>query len=146
MISIAAQLIDRITKEAQEAYPNECCGLLAGMGNFEGAVTITQVRTSANLAKGSTRDHFEVDPKVHFDLIRELEGTNEHIIGHYHSHPNHPARPSQEDLKMAFEPKLLWLIVGLDESHINEVTVHRISKDTKAFQEMPFTIVAKEHR
>jgi proteasome lid subunit RPN8/RPN11 len=146
MISIAAQLIDQITKAAQEAYPNECCGLLAGMGNLDGAVSITQVRTSANLAKGSTQDHFEVDPKVHFDLIRELEGTNEQIIGHYHSHPNHPARPSEEDLKMAFEPKLLWLIVGLDESHIYEVTVHRISNDTMVFQEMPLTIVTKEHR
>ena len=146
MISIATQLIDQITKAAQEAYPNECCGLLAGTGDLDCAVSITQVRTSANLAKGSTQDHFEVDPKVHFDLIHELEGTNEQIIGHYHSHPNHPARPSQEDLKMAFEPKLLWLIVSLDESDINEVTVHRISNDTKAFQEMPFTIVAEEHR
>ena len=146
MISIAAQLIDLITKAAQEAYPNECCGLLAGMDNLDGAVTVTQVRASANLATGSTRNHFEVDPKVHFDLIRELEGTNEQIIGHYHSHPNHPARPSEEDFKMAFELKMLWLIVGLDESRINEVTVHRISDDTTAFQEMPLTIVVKEHR
>ena len=104
------------------------------------------MRTTANLAKGSTRDRFEVDPRVHFDLIRELKGTNERVIGHYHSHPNHPARPSEEDFKMAFEPKLLWLIVSLDGSHINEVTVHRINNDTTSFQEIPITIIVEEHQ
>ena len=146
MISIAARLIDQITQAAQKAYPNECCGLLAGTGNLDGALTITQVRTSTNLAKGSTRDHFEVDPRVHFDLIHELEGTNERVIGHYHSHPNHPARPSEEDLKMALDPKLLWLIVGLDESHINEVTMHKIKVDTATFQEVSLVVVVEDHQ
>jgi proteasome lid subunit RPN8/RPN11 len=146
MISIAARLMDQITQAAQESYPNECCGMLAGTGDLDGAVTITQVRTSPNVAAGSTRDHFEVDPMVRFDLMRELENTDERIIGHYHSHPDHPARPSEEDLKMAFEPELLWLIIGLEDSRINEVTAHRINADATAFQGMSLTIEVEDHQ
>ena len=146
MISIAARLMDQITQAAQESYPNECCGMLAGTGDLDGAVTITQVRTSPNVAAGSTRHRFEVDPKVRFDLMRELENTDERIIGHYHSHPDHPARPSEEDLKMAFEPELLWLIIGLEDSRINEVTAHRINADATAFQGMSLTIEVEDHQ
>ena len=145
MISIATWLVKEITQAAKKSYPNECCGLLAGTGNLDGAVTITKVRASSNVAKGSIKNHFEVDPKVHFEFIHELKGTDQRVIGHYHSHPNHPARPSEEDLKMAFDPKLLWFIISLDQSSINEVKVYKINESTAAFQEMSFAIVVEGH-
>jgi len=145
MISIAARLMDQLTQAAQDAYPNECCGMLAGTGDLDGDLVITRVQTSTNVAEGSTRDRFEVDPKVRFDLMRELEGTDERIIGHYHSHPDHPAKPSAEDLKMAFEPELLWLIIGLEDSRISEVTAHRINALHTAFQELSLTIDVEDH-
>lgn len=145
MIYIATRLVKEITQAAEKSYPNECCGLLAGTGNVDEVVTITQVRTSSNVAKGSIKYHFEVDPKVHFELIHELEGTDQRVIGHFHSHPNHPARPSEEDLKMAFDPKLLWFIISLNQSRIDEVKVYKIDESTAAFQEMSFTTVAEDH-
>ena len=69
---------------AAAAYPNECCGLLAGSG-LE-VVTVTLVRQSANLAV-NRKTEFAVDPQMQFDLMRELRGTPYHIVGHYHSHP-----------------------------------------------------------
>lgn len=146
MISIPTRLIREITMAAKKAYPNECCGLLAGTGSLGGLVSVTKVRTSPNIATGSVKNHFKIDPKVHFDLIHELEETNERIIGHYHSHPNHPAKPSEEDLKMAFDAKLLWLIISLDENRIREVKVHKVSNSTTTFQEVPFIVAVEDYQ
>lgn len=140
MISVNAQLIKEISQAAKRAFPSECCGLLAGTGNLKTHVTITQVRASKNIAVCSTNRRFEVDPKVHFDFIHELKGTRERVVGHYHSHPNHSARPSEIDLKMAFDPKMLWLIISLDENYIREVRAHKISSSGKSFQEVPLII------
>ena len=141
MISVKAQLIEKITLAAKIEFPSECCGLLAGTGNLNTHMNITRVRASKNLAKNSSNDRFEVDPKVHFDLIRELEGTSEKVVGHYHSHPNHPAIPSKEDFKMAFDPKMLWVIISLDEDCIKEVRAHKINSSGLAFQEVPLNVI-----
>ena len=146
MISIASQTIKKITYEAKKAYPDECCGLLAGIVSLNGAVTITQLRPSTNVAKATNRRNFEIDPKVHFDLIHELRGTKERIIGHYHSHPNYPARPSEKDLKRALDPQLLWLIISLDESRINEVKLHQLNDKTATFYEVPLLIIEKSQQ
>ena len=145
MIVVDARLIEEITQAAKKAFPHECCGLLAGTGNINRLVTITQVRASSNIALGSTRNRFEVDPKVHFDFIHALEGTKERIVGHYHSHPNHQAIPSEEDLKMAFDPKMLWVIISLNENRIKEVRAHKINQSGRAFQGVPL-IVSRDHQ
>ena len=145
MISVNAQLIKEISQDAKRAFPSECCGLLAGTGDLNTNVTITQVRASTNIALGSTNDRFEVDPKVHFDFLHELKGTKERVVGHYHSHPNHSARPSEKDLKMAFDPKMLWVIISLDENRIKEVRAHKINNSGMAFQEVPLIIIEEHH-
>lgn len=140
MITIAAALMDQITQAAERAYPDECCGMLAGIDEADGGVRISRVAASANVAEGRQRDRFEVDPKVRFDLMRQIEGGPERIIGHYHSHPDHPARPSEHDVKMAFEPDLLWLIIGLKDGRTTNVTAHKIVEEQAAFQEIPLTV------
>lgn len=140
MIKIAANLMNQIVKAAEDAYPHECCGLLGGHGDLDGTIVITRVQPSDNVSEEGTRDRFEVAPKVRFDMMRDLEGTSERIVGHYHSHPDHPARPSEHDLKMAFEPDLLWLIVGVEKGRHAATTAHRVDEEATAFQEVPLNI------
>ncbi len=140
MISVKNQFIKEISESARRAFPDECCGLLAGKGDIDDQLTITQLRASTNLTTSSPRVRFEVDPKVHFNFIHELEGTNERVIGHYHSHPNQPARPSKQDLKMAYDPKMLWVIISLDANGIKEVRAYRIIESLANFQEIPLFI------
>ena len=97
MISIPQTFLKEIVDEAEAAYPKECCGLLVGRDNGAGALVITRVVISDNLAQGSGHDRFEVDPQVRFNVMRELDEhaaikrPRHRIIGHYHSHPNHPS-------------------------------------------------------
>lgn len=96
---------------AENAYPAECCGLLAGTG--EASLTLTQVVNAANIATDPQRQ-FTIDPQVHFDLLRRLRGTGERVIGHYHSHPNGITGLSRQDVAMADDPNAVWVIIALD--------------------------------
>jgi len=133
VITLSPAHLRTITEAAEDAYPRECCGLLAGRDDKDG-VSVTRVVASRNLSASDTRDSFEVDPKVRFDLMRNLEttasGTQERIIGHYHSHPNHPPLPSDRDIDMAYEPDLVWLITGVDDGRATETTAHLLNRDT----------------
>src|SRR3546814_383617 len=94
------------------AVTGECCGWGGGAG-----VNVTRIWAAAHLDPAP--DRFELDPAVHLRVQRELRGTAERVIGHYHSHPNGLAEPSAVDLAAAaHDPRMLWLIAGCDGRHV----------------------------
>jgi proteasome lid subunit RPN8/RPN11 len=139
VIRISPSHCKDITAQAEWAYPYECCGLLAGVISPDGTITVTRVVASANTMiehhtapnDQSGRDSFEIDPQVRFDLMRALADTSETIVGHYHSHPDHPARPSERDLDMAFEPELVWLIVSVRTGQATVPQAWRLNRDSR---------------
>ncbi len=138
-LSIPRSLLAAVKAEAEAAYPRECCGLLVGLDTPQGT-RITASHPSANLAEGSGRDRFEVDPQLRFDLMRALEGGPERIVGHYHSHPDGPPAPSVTDLAMAWEPEFFWLITAVAGTRAGAVTAHRIDPATGRFAEIALVI------
>lgn len=137
MIVIPPRLLSQIARFAEHAYPEECCGLLIGRGDDAARIAVTRVAASRNVAEGRERDSFEVDPKLRFDLMRELSDGPWRIVGHYHSHPDHPARPSARDTEMAWEPDLLWVIVSVTDGRAGEVTAHLFDSEQGRFREIP---------
>ena len=142
MIALPPSLLKRIVDAAEAAYPEECCGLLVGRTDASGGRVVTRVEASPNVVEGGTRDRFEVDPQLRFDLLRALEGGPERIIGHYHSHPDHPAQPSERDLEMAWEPDLVWLIVAVEKGRATRITAHLMDRDAGRFREIRLTTPA----
>jgi proteasome lid subunit RPN8/RPN11 len=143
MIKLSTSALKKITDAAVQAYPHECCGLLAGRRYSDASSSVSCVVASPNVAAGKTHDSFEVDPQVRFDLMRKLDdaGSGEEIIGHYHSHPNHPAQPSARDLAMAYEPDLIWVIVAVQNGQATETTAHVLEADGSQFQQIPLSII-----
>lgn len=143
MIRIPPPMLDAIKAAAEAAYPDECCGLLVGRDAGAGAVEVTAVEPSPNEAAGDHADSFEVSPQLRFDVMRELDRKNagaaepERIVGHYHSHPDHPAEPSARDLKMAFEPDMVWVIVGVDNGRALAPRAHKLDEAAGRFREIP---------
>jgi proteasome lid subunit RPN8/RPN11 len=76
-------------------------------------LTVTKVLPSVNQDPAGGARAFEVDPALILTWHKRLRGTPERILGHYHSHPDEPARPSATDLARAWEPGMIWLIVGV---------------------------------
>ncbi len=134
MLRIPAALLRLVTDAAEAAYPDECCGLLAGRIEADGGAVVTRIVPSANVASPRRQDRFEVDPKVRFELMRALAGGPERLIGHYHSHPDHAAEPSAHDLAMAFEPELLWVIVAVADGRAGDVRAFLLDPGARAFR------------
>ncbi len=136
MILLARPLLKQIVDAAEAAYPDECCGLLVGRSEASGDLVISRVAPSANVAEGGTRDRFEVDPQLRFDLMRQLADGDEQIVGLYHSHPGQSAQPSARDLDMAWEPGLLWLITAVLDGQALHTTAHMVDAGGSRFREV----------
>ena len=147
MIVVPRPLLKSICDLAEAAYPRECCGLLIGRGDRPATVTVTRIAESENVADGPGHDRFEVDPQVRFDVMRELgliaDGgaavvvpTAERIVAHFHSHPDHPAQPSQTDLDMAFEPEMIWLITAVEGGRAAQTTAHLLDPSLGRFRQL----------
>jgi len=106
MIRIPREIVDEIVKQAKSELPNEACGLLAGKG------IEVQSRFALTNADASP-EHFTFLPAEQFQVLRSARAEGLDILANYHSHPATPARPSQEDIRLAFDPNILYVIVSL---------------------------------
>ncbi|HEY9081559.1 M67 family metallopeptidase [Magnetovibrio sp.] len=144
MIHFSPSQLQEIRAHAERAYPFECCGLLVGTRGGGDSVTVTRVVSSDNVridADGSGgRDRFEIDPQVRFDVMHALRGTDEDIVGHYHSHPDHPAEPSVHDIAMAFEPDMVWLIVSVVQGQSRDARAWKLNRDSDAVNDVTLIV------
>ncbi len=107
MIKITANVVAGLISHAKDKAPIEACGYLAGKDD----VIILQYRMK-NM--DASEAHFSLDPKEQFDVVKDMRKRGFSLAGVYHSHPLSPARPSQEDLKLANDPDLSYVIVSLN--------------------------------
>ena len=105
-MKITKNALEAITAHAKKESPIEACGYLAQ----EGCI-ITRHYELANIDRSP--EHFSFDPKEQFAVFRDARSNGLEIRAVYHSHPAAPARPSAEDIKLAFDPDLSYVIVSL---------------------------------
>jgi proteasome lid subunit RPN8/RPN11 len=140
-VVLPAELLETMTDAAENSYPDEACGLLVGTVKPNGVVLVSSIEPAPNVATGSRSDRFEVDPRVRFALMRRLRGGAECLIGHYHSHPDHPALPSRRDLEMAFEPDFIWLIISVIKGRAANTTAHIPDPAAGGFRRIDLRII-----
>ncbi|HLP04957.1 MAG TPA: M67 family metallopeptidase [Paludibacter sp.] len=106
MIKLPAYIYDGIVAQAYAELPNEACGLLTGKGN---EVVKQHIMTNVD----RSNEHFSFDPAEQFQVLRAARSEGLEIVANYHSHPGTPSRPSVEDIRLAYDPDILYLIVSL---------------------------------
>jgi proteasome lid subunit RPN8/RPN11 len=92
---------EQLRRHGEETYPYECCGVLVGEIDNDGAKVVQAVVRCGNQRSDSPHNRYEVDPRELVRIQREARARAEDILGFYHSHPDHPARWSQTDLSEA---------------------------------------------
>lgn len=119
-----------IRRHGTETYPNECCGALISVGG-----TIVEAFALPNTTSAGARRRFLIGPddyRLAEARARERGGA---LAGFYHSHPDHPARPSEHDLAQAW-PNLLYIIVSVNGGTPGDLRSWRLLEDRSGFQEI----------
>jgi len=106
MIAIKKDVLDQIIAHAKKDLPNEACGYLAGNDNM---VTHSYQLTNVD----HSPEHFSFDPSEQFTAVKDARNKGLQILANYHSHPETPSRPSQEDIRLAYDPEIGYVIVSL---------------------------------
>ena len=128
-IAVSQAVDDAIRRHGEETYPHECCGALVG---HAGRVTATV--PLPNTTEEGPRRRFLVRPsdyRMAEGRATELSGE---LLGFYHSHPDHPARPSQYDLDHAW-PTFAYVIVAVAAGRAGDMTVWWLKDDRSSFEE-----------
>ncbi len=118
MIRITQDVADDMIEHSRKDTPIEACGYLAGKNGI-----ITKSFRMTNI--DNSPEHFSFSPEEQFDVVRKARSEGLEIMANYHSHPVTPARPSQEDINLAYDPDISYLIVSLagDKEDIKSFTI-----------------------
>lgn len=105
---------------ARAGAPIEVCGILGGK---ESAVSAIRPMTNAD----ASHEHFMMDPREQFSAVKALRAEGLEVLAVYHSHPATPARPSEEDIRLARTPGVSYVIVSLADPSAPEVRSFKIA-------------------
>lgn len=107
-LNIPNDIFKQMVEQAKAASPIEACGILAGKNG-----------TAEKLYKMTNADqsnyHFTMVPEEQFKVVKDIRAAGLEMQAVYHSHPESPARPSAEDIRMAFTPNTIYVILSLQQ-------------------------------
>lgn len=134
MIIIDPEVRKAILEDGIAAFPDECCGFLLGKENPTGHRSITGILVVNNAKEGDKRRRFEIAP---LDYIRAEQYAEEQellLLGVYHSHPNHPAIPSEHD-RVAAQPFFSYVILSVLEGRPDALRSWRLNAQQQFVEE-----------
>ena len=118
-----------IRAHGRTAFPHECCGALLGRDGV-----VHEAFALPNTTEEGPRRRFLVRPDDYRAAERRARETGLELLGFYHSHPDHPARPSQYDLDHAW-PSFSYVIVSVMAGEDKVMSSWRLKDDRTAFEE-----------
>lgn len=135
MLKLSADIREAIIRQAVQELPNESCGYLAGVGD--------EIREGIPMINvDHSPEHFSFDPAEQFQALKTARSKELSLIAVYHSHPETPARLSEEDIRLANDPRIVYIIVSL-AGDAPEIRGYRVNN--KEVTEVPIQIIEGEH-
>jgi proteasome lid subunit RPN8/RPN11 len=128
-IQTTETVVDAIARHGAETYPHECCGALIEIDG-----EIVDAWALPNTTMEGARRRFLVSPADYRAAEARADATGGTLAGFYHSHPDHPARPSQHDLDHAW-PTLSYVIISVAAGVPGPITCWRLRDDRSSFEQ-----------
>ena len=132
MIRLDAESVSAIREHGRAAYPEECCGALLGTpGN--GAARITRVEKMENSSREEKRRRYVIAPNEYVRVERLADADGLAVLGFYHSHPDHPAVPSEYDREHGL-PFFHYVVLAVGPESSGEIASYLLSEDRRVFE------------
>jgi len=133
---------ERMRELAAAAYPNEGCGVLIGR-MVEGKTQIFNATSARNLNQERARDRYLMDPGDIVRADREARAQGLDVVGYWHSHPDHPAHPSQFDTDHAWVD-YVYIICATTREGTGDVNAFTLSDEGGAFVPLLLIVTPRE--
>lgn len=152
VVKISREAYEGMIKHAESGYPYEVCGVMIGNGEIISAyrqcrnliaedTVETEFKNSNKLDKERLRDRFELDPKSYMEADEWARSEGLEILGIYHSHPDHPSKPSETDRQIA-SPFWGYIIFSINQGSFNDARLWYINEDDYQFEQREFEVTA----
>ena len=131
-LRVASELARRIELEGERAYPNECCGVMYGRDTSEGRIVEKIEAVENAFEEGEKYHRFSISPAQLLAAEKVAARDGRLVVGFYHSHPDHPARPSEYDRVHAW-PFYSYVIVSIAKGEAVDLTSWVLDESTETF-------------
>ena len=154
-LKLTSEHLEAIRQHAARDYPSECCGILFGKSD-NGSKEVIEVVPMSNArhdparaqevlpleqpGRESERNRFLIDPLEQLKVEKDARARGLDVLGYYHSHPDHPARPSDYDREHAW-PWYSYVIVSVDRGKPNALASWVLAEDRSRFAEESIEIL-----
>jgi len=134
MIILSKTHLSDIQTHGKDAYPNECCGAMLGTRNSQTQVKeVIQIIRLENITADDKQRHFAITDKDYQQLEKQAESLGLTLLGFYHTHPDHPAKPSPTDLSYAW-PFFSYIILAVHSGKPKDINSFELDLDSRTFK------------
>lgn len=131
-LQVASALVRAMERDAERAYPHECCGVMYGRDTSEGRI-VEKVEAVENAFEEAEKYHrFSISPAQLMAAEKVAAREGRLVVGFYHSHPDHPARPSEYDRVHGW-PFYSYVIVSVAKGEAVDLTSWVMDESTETF-------------
>lgn len=134
MLIIHAKARQEMLSDAITAFPDECCGFFFGEESGDDRI-IKIARPVINAKQGDKRRRFAISPKDYIAAERFADEQQLQLLGVYHSHPDHPAIPSEHD-RVAAQPWFSYIIISVMNGKIHHIRSWQLNAENQFEEEL----------
>jgi proteasome lid subunit RPN8/RPN11 len=142
MLRLRSKHTEIVHSHLCRAYPEEGCGVLLGR-EAEGERSVERVIGLGNAREDSRENRYLISPDQFLTAEREARAAGLDVIGFFHSHPDHPSRPSEFDREHAW-PWYSYLIVSVERGVVADARSWRLSDDRTRFEPEDLLLAAPD--
>jgi proteasome lid subunit RPN8/RPN11 len=144
MISLDSKARDLMNKDGLDSFPDECCGFFYGKEDGFGNRSVTEILVVNNAKEGDKRKRFEVSARDYMKAEEYALEKGLQLLGVYHSHPDHPAIPSEHD-RVAAQPYFSYIIISVLSNRTTHMRSWRLNDNFQFVEEEISTGIFQNH-
>lgn len=135
MIRLPLKFYDEILSAAKKGRPEEICGLIGGLKNGD-IREVKEIYILENI--DHSNEHFSMNPKDQLGAVKDMRAKGLVPLGNFHSHPESPSRPSDEDKRLAYDKDASYMIISLMDIENPVLKSFRIEDNVSSEEEIKY--------